>query len=256
MRQRIRLTGRRQLPRSAVEAKIFDLGSKRLVSLAITQAEYFRKMPATARIKLRFIENKFSETLEFGTIGEPRQTAELRNRSFSAPSCQLRVVASEDERTGILLGSTDSWTLRADNDDPGSKAGQGILLFQPADIAPRSWKVDIRDDDYPVVYIDKRIPDARTWVRNDPVFVSCVLPAIIREVFSALLSGQELPEQAWAKDWLQWAETLMPGQLPVVGDPQQKDKWTEALLDTFCLKHGTLDRLVAQLREAGGHGAL
>ncbi len=88
-------------------------------------------MPASARIKLRFIENKFSETLEFGTIGEPRQTAELRNRSFSAPSCQLRVVASGDERTGILLGSTDSWTLRADNDDPGSKAGQGILFSSP-----------------------------------------------------------------------------------------------------------------------------
>jgi hypothetical protein len=253
MRQRIRLTGRRQLPKSAVEAKIFDRGSKRLVSLTIAQPEHFRKMPASARIKLKFIEHKFSETLEFGTVGEPRQTAELTNRSFAAPSCQLRVVATGDDRAGILLGSTDSWTLRADNDDPGSKAGEGILLFQPANIAPLAWKVKINDDDYPVVYIDRRIPDARTWVRNDAVFVSCVLPSIIREVFSGILTGQELPEQGWTKDWLQWAETLMPGQAPATGDTQRRDEWIDSLLETFCLKHGTLDRLVAQLKEAGGH---
>ena len=90
-------------------------------------------------------------------------------------------------------------------------------------------------------------------VRNDAVFVSCVLPAIIREVFSGILTSQELPEQGWTKDWLQWAETLMPGQLPATGDSQQREKWIESLLDTFCLKHGTLDRLVAQLKEAGGH---
>ena len=256
MRQRIRLTGRRQLPKSAVEAKIFDLGSKRLVALTIAQPEYFRKLPASARIKLRFFENKFSETLEFGTVGEPAQTAELKNRSFAAPSCQLRVVATDIDRQGILLGSTDSWTLRADNDDPGSIASEGILLFQPANIAPRAWKVEIRDDEYPVVYIDRGIPDARAWVRNDPVFISCVLPAIIREVFSNILSGLDLPEQGWTRDWLQWAETLMPGQLPAVGEAQQKDKWIESLLDTFCLKRGTLDKLVNQLKESGGHGEL
>ena len=93
-------------------------------------------------------------------------------------------------------------------------------------------------------------------VSGKPGAVHCVLPAIVRDVFSNILSGQELPEQGWTKDWLQWAETLMPGQLPPAGDAQQKDKWIEALLDTFCLKHGTLGKLVNQLKEAGGHGEL
>mgnify|MGYP003678286114 CR=1 FL=1 len=187
MRKRIRLTGRKQLPRSSVEAKVVEIGPKKLVSMTIANPQAFRKLPDTARVKLRLFENKFSETLEFGTLGSMQTTAEMTNRAFSAPSCQLRVVATEGDQKGLLLGSTDTWTMRANDDEDGSTANEGILMFQPHEIAPRSWKLEIRDDDYPIVYIDKKIPDSRTWVRNDPIFISCVLPAIIREVFDDIL---------------------------------------------------------------------
>ena len=63
MRKRIRLTGRKQLPRSSVEAKVVEIGSKKLVSMTIANPQVFKKLPDTARIKLRLFENKFSETL-------------------------------------------------------------------------------------------------------------------------------------------------------------------------------------------------
>ena len=144
MRKRIRLTGRKQLPRSAVEAKVVEIGDKKLVSMTIANPTAFKKMPDTARIKLRLFENKFSETLEFGTLGAMKTTAEIRSGAFSAPSCQLRVVAANDEQKGLLLGSTDTWTMRTGGDDEGGAASEGILLFQPHEIAPRSWKLDVR----------------------------------------------------------------------------------------------------------------
>ena len=125
-------------------------------------------------------------------------------------------------------------------------------MFQPHEIAPRSWKLEIRDDDYPIVYIDKKIPDSRTWVRNDPIFISCVLPAIIWEVFEDILVSVTPPDQNWAKDWLGWADTLMPGKAPPWTDGrQQKLEWISDLLDGFCLRHGTLDMLVGKLQQEG-----
>ena len=250
MRKRIRLTGRKQLPRSAVKAKVVEIGSKKLVAMTIANPQAFKKLPNTARVKLRLFENKFSETLEFGTLGSMQTTAEMRNKAFSAPSCQLRVVASEGEHRGLLLGSTGTWTMCANDDDEGSRANEGILMFLPHEIAPRSWKLEIRDDDYPIVYIDKRIPDSRTWVRNDPTFISCVLPAIIREVFEDILVSFTPPEQSWAKDWLAWADTLMPGKEPPWSDGRlQKYEWISDLLDSFCLRHGTLDMLVENFQQ-------
>ena len=250
MRKRIRLTGRKQLARSAVEAKVVEVGGKKLVSMAIANPKAFKMMPDTARIKLRLFENKFSETLEFGTLGAMKHTAEIKSGAFSAPSCQLRVVAANIEQKGLLLGSTDTWTMRTGGDDQDGTASEGILLFQPHEIAPRSWKLDVREDDYPIVYIDKKIPDSRTWVRNDPIFVSCVLPAIIREVFDDILFAPAPPEQAWAKDWLGWADTLMPGRaVPWTDGRQQKQAWVNDLLDSFCQRHGVLELLVGKLNQ-------
>lgn len=252
MRKRIRLTGRRQLARSAIETKIVEIGGRKLVSMTIANSKAFQKIPKNARVKLRLFENKFSETLEFGTLGAMNTTVEIRNSAFSAPSCQLRIVASEEWHKGLLLGSTDTWTLRTGGEDNDGAASEGILLFQPHDIAPRTWKVDMREDAYPILYIDKNIPDARTWARNDPVFVSCVLPAIVREVFDDILNANAPPEQAWAKDWLEWAETLMPGKAPPWTDgPAQRQVWVGDLLDSFCQRHGMLDHLVRKVKQQG-----
>ncbi|MBL3560242.1 hypothetical protein [Rhodovulum sulfidophilum] len=253
MRKRIRLTGRRQIPRAAVEAKAVEVGERKLITLSITNPDTFSKFPRDARLKLRLFENKVSETLEFGTLGDPRATADLRNGAFAAPSCQLRVVAPQGDQTGLLLGSTSTWTLRADGSPEGGVGGEGILMFQPFDIAPRTWKLNIREDDYPVVYLDRSIPDSATWVRNDPVFISCVLPSIIKEIFDDVLSAGAGPEVVWMKDWVRWADTLMPGNAPPYADgPVQKQAWIDNLLDTFAKRHRALEMLSGHLKAEGG----
>lgn len=200
MRRRIRLTGRKQLQRSYVDVQVLAVGTRKIVALALADQHAFEKFPADARIKLRLFENKFAKTLEFGTLGSPKTTADLGNTVFSAPSCQLRVVASCEENRGLLLGSTNTWTLRTDTEEPGEGADEGILLFQPFNIAPRTWKLDIREDDYPVVYVDEKISNSRTWVRNDPVFVSSVLPSIMGVAHLYLAGPTLFSGRRWAME--------------------------------------------------------
>jgi len=252
MRRRIRLTGRKQIPHSSIEVKVFEVGpEKKVISLSILRPERFQSFPGSARVKLRMFENKFFETIEFGTLDEQQSPyiEDLQNTAFSAPSCQLRIVASDGDRKGVLLGSTKTWTLRS-NDERAKGSKKGILMFMPKDIAPHTWRLDFRDDDYPVVYIDNRIADSGTWARNNPIFVSCVLPAVIREVFEHIfLDFDDDSEPEWVRDWLRWADSLMPGRpLPFLDDLEQKRGWIEDLITSFCRKHSTLDRLLEHMK--------
>jgi|TARA_R110001632_G_scaffold81367_3_gene181267 hypothetical protein len=252
MRRRIRLTGRKQLPVSCVKVEVFEPAEgKRVVALSILDDKPLRGFPRKAKIRLRLYENKAAEILDFGTLEAPKTTAELKSAGFVAPSCQLRVVSADEDTVGLLLGSTSSWTLKTDSPANEDKGRDGILMFKPHDIAPRTWKLDIRDQEHPVVYVDKSIPDSRNWVRNDPVFLSAVFPAIVQQVFDEILSQKSAAEISWMNDWLSWADTLMPGYKPPLGssDRIERQTWIEQLVDTFSKRHNLLDRLVAELNK-------
>lgn len=250
MRRRIRLTGRRQLGRSTVNVKFAELPGKRLLTMTFADLGALKEFPPDAKISLRLQENKRIEVLNFGTVASPK-TAEPSYGGFVAPMCQLRITGVGPDRPSLLLASTDGWTLRGDDDDTG-EGRKSILLFLPADTAPRSWKLDIRDSDYPIVYVDKRIPDARSWAKNDPIFLGAVLPAIISQLFEDILAQSGGSDIEWVKQWLQWADTLMPGSIPPVnaGSKERRD-YIDALLDSFCARHDLAENLLKSFAQAG-----
>lgn len=258
MRTRIRLSGRKHLPRRCFRINRHLVDGEHQLELSILLRHYFKMFPPESRVKLRLFENKLSETVVFGTIRDLKQpqTAMLKKRAFFAPSCQLCVVSTTGDSKGMLLGSTDSWTLSLTEDLQQGLDRKGILMFQTADIRPLVWKVDVREDDYPVVYLDSEIPQASTWVRSDPVFVSCVLPAIIREIFENILENWEDQEEgSWMSDWITWARALVPGrELPSPADEDNREarnQWIDDLLWNFCHKHRMLDQLLQNFGQEG-----
>lgn len=209
MRRTIRLTGRRQLPVSCADVSLRDEGTKRHVTLSITDPTAFKGFSPNAHLTLRLVENKQMELLDFGTVGAPKPYTELKNSSFGDPSCQLRVAETGTDYLGLLLGSTKTWRLNSDR-TPQQGSVRGILRFQPANIAPRAWKLDIQENAHPVVMVDKRINDPRTWAKTDPVFVACVLPAILHMVFDDILSKPDPEDIEWMADWLRWGDRSCP----------------------------------------------
>lgn len=253
MRRTIRLTGRRQLPVSCADVNMRDLDQRRLVTLTIREPEALRGFSQNARISLRLVENKQMELLDFGTVGSPRPFVELRNKSFGDPSCQLRVAETSPDHLGLLLGSTRTWRLNSDRPQQEGSV-KGILRFQSADIAPRAWKLDLQDDVYPLILIDKRINDARTWAKTNPVFVACVLPAILEMVFGHILSTPDPTEVEWMRDWLRWADTLMQGEQPPSDpdDEKARGKWIDGLIESFCHWHRLSDKIIDEIARGGG----
>jgi hypothetical protein len=216
--------------------------------MAITDPAAFKGFSANAHVTLRLVENKQMELLDFGTVGAPKPFVELANSSFGDPSCQLRVADTRPDHLGLLLGSTKTWRLNSDR-TPQQGGVRGILRFQPAAIAPRAWKLDIQENAHPVVLVDKRINDPRTWAKTNPVFVACVLPAILQMVFSDILSKPDPADTEWMADWLKWADTLMPGNPPPEDSQDSKacNDWIEQLIESFCQRHRLSDRIVNEL---------
>lgn len=253
MRRRIKLTGRKKLPKASVNANLFEVSDGKLVVAMSLAGKYFAGMPPTARVKLRLFENKVSETLEFGTLDDLKTTADIESGAFSVPSCELRVVGADPGDKGKVLGSTDStWKLSAGGENRKEAARKSILQFEVGDIAPHCWKLDVRDDQHPVLYVDKSIPEPFKWVRVDPVFNSCVLPAVIRELFGKILATDSPSEREWETDWLNWANAL-EGHPPWKGDFEEKQDWIGDLVSAFCARHNMLGELIDELGKERPH---
>jgi hypothetical protein len=242
MRKTIRLTGRRQLPVSAFDFQIAEVQGKRIASLSLIDPGCLKGFAANAEIRVKIVENKLVEILRFGTVGKPTVTAELEGTSFLAPSCQIRVVASAVETEGMLLGSTKNWTYKSDGQT------DGILLFQPSETAPRAWKLELREEEYPILYVDHRIPDAAHWARTDAVFSACVLPHVIGAVFQHIFEAGSKPEDGWMAEWIGWAATLIPANPPPFGnDIKEQRAWVDVLTENFSAKHKLADQLIAAI---------
>lgn len=247
MRRRIRLTGRRQLSKSAVKVVLSELAGHPLVVMTVTQPEAFKAFPPDSKVSLKLIENKRVEVVDFGTVGKLHTSQKLKTRGLTAPSCQIRIADPGNKARALLLASTDHWTLKGD-DDKDDENSKGILQFLPADTEPQSWKLEINESDYPLVRVDKRIPNAGLWARNDPVFVGTALPAIVRQVFDEILREEVSDDTPWVIEWLRWADALLPGVAPPIGDDDKafRIEFLDRLVDSFCEKHG----LAASLLEA------
>src|SRR5579859_2910179 len=242
MRKTIRLTGRRQLPIGAFDFQLVEVKGQTLASLTVANDEVTKAFPLSAAVRVKLTENKRVEILDFGTILRPANVVAVGGGSFLAPSCKVRIVSRASDSEGKLLGSTTTWTYKTDG------SSEGILLFQPSDIAPRLFQLDLRDEEYPILYVDKRIPDAGSWAKSDPLFTACVFPQVISDVFERILEMPGRPDSGWMAVWVDWANSLMPGSVPPYGDSiESRKKWKEELIDTFAAKHQLSDRVLDKL---------
>lgn len=232
MRRSIRLTGRKQLAVSDFHFELRDVGGHQLITLGLPLS-IKKDFPEDARVRVKLTENKRVSICDFGTIGDPKPSIDVGDEKFDAPSCQIRI-ASRGSREGLLLGSTPTWTYRTGG------AHDGILVFQTKAIAPRLWDLDIRDEEYPIIYLDERIPDASNWAGTSPVFGALVFPAAIRDIFRHIIISQkgERPDDGWMCDWVKFADGLLgPVQFPDWEDEKALNEWIDRLVDSFLDRH-------------------
>jgi hypothetical protein len=227
---------------SSFDFDIRDVGASQVVTLGIP-AELRQDFPGDARIRVKLVENKRVEICDFGTVGNPEADVDIGSLRFHAPSCQIRI-SSSHQPDGLLLASTSSWTFRTDGDQ------EGILIFQAMPIAPRSWELEIRSEEYPLLKVDERIPDAANWAGGSPLFAALVFPAVLKDIFSHILTNNDgqRPDGGWMLDWMKFADDLVgQGSLPQQDEPTEIEKWCDRLVETFLARYEIGDKALSEL---------
>jgi len=234
MRRTIHLTGRKELPASAFDVELVSDESGdhlRLQILPDTNGQDpLRELKPEAKLKVRVFENYVVDVVSFGTLGNRKAEAELPRGRYTAPTCQIRIVSNDEP--GKLLASS-----RSRRAGPEGQL-EGILSFLPYDTAPRLWELVLEDDNYPVLRVDKNLPNVAAWSSTDPVFLAAVLPTVIEQVWRRILEDGEPPEEGWKSDWLHWARTMIPGTNPPIhASVDERESWLQSLGDTFARRH-------------------
>jgi hypothetical protein len=234
MRRTIHLTGRRELPASAFDIELISDASGDHLKLQImpdaSGQDPLREFAPGADLKVRVFENYVVDVVSFGTVGNRKSEAPLPKGRYKSPTCQIRIVSKDEP--GKLIASSRSRRTGADGQL------EGILNFLPYETAPRLWQLVFDEDNYPVLRVDKEIPNVAAWASSDPVFIASVLPTVIEQVWRRILDDGEAPEEGWKADWLHWAKSMMPGTTPPMNAPvDEKDQWLQSLGDAFARRH-------------------
>ena len=252
MRTAVRFTGRKNIPVRSVDVRLIE-GQPQKVVFSIRQSFNFNGIPRSSTLKLRFFENKGFESVNLGTLGNllvSNGVERSLNYRFSRPSCQLRVVKSEGCRKSLLLGSTPNWTLDSDSRDHSQSQSTGILYFAVGQEDPLSWRLELRENDYPTIYVDEAIPNAKAWAKGDPVFTSLVLPVVIRNILEDILQSDSSDPPEWKVDWLNWVHRIgIHADPPVDVDREERMRWIEKVVERFAQNHKIHRNLVRSLRE-------
>ena len=262
MRERIRLSGRKQITRSTFSLTFREKNGIPVKFTLSLSDEFFANFSPDSEVRIRFTEGKQTETVSFGALDEIRKgvvTKEFENtKYFADPFCQLRISDVSGASAGKILGSTDRWKLRASEGGKRDSGMTGILPFASGDTDPLPWYVEFPGDSSgPILRLDNKIPHPSVWVTKDPVFCTCVLPAVVQIVLRKILAlGEEgWREQEWIQNWLFWAENIHAGvfaqgnqDVPVIfEDSFDQDGWTRDLAGEFCRNHKFLERLVSDI---------
>ena len=249
MRTAVRLTGRRIIPVRSVDVRLID-GQPQKVMFSIRQAFDFNRLPRSSTVKIRFFENKGIESINLGALSSLTASDGMEKSlkyRFSRPSCQLRVIQSHGPQEGLLLGSTPNWTLESDAEANSQSQNTGILYFAVGSVDPQSWTLELRENDYPTIYVDRSVPNAKAWAKGDPVFTSLVFPVVIRDIFEEILQASDPAE--WMLDWLNWARQIgIQEDPPSDGDRQERRQWIEKLVDRFAHRHRIHRNLISSLQ--------
>ena len=245
MRRRFRLTGRKEIPSSAMSVSLQTIADDRTAVLNIVHPEIFKEFDPTALLRLRFQEDKQVEILNCGSVGDPKSRVKLKNPDFQSPSCQIRVTDVAN-RPGLLLAASRSWRLEGNRTD-GTR--QGILSFMPCYLGDRMWKIDLQEDVHPILYVSDKIPNAAAWARSNPIFVSSVLPAVIHLIFDDILRHSSPDDFEWMAEWLIWSEELVGADNRPQCDSSLQDRreWIDNLVDTFCAHHKLSENVVESI---------
>lgn len=191
-----------------------------------------------------------SQRFTCGTAGAPipPEDSTLDQIDLSGPILFRVKVVDNRESVGRLIASADG--LRPEGEDAEDQRSSLLIFRSTPHIGQQTWKLSFGGE-LPVLSINSRIPEAKAKLSHNPMFQGLVLPAAFREILMFIFweSGNEIEDDTWQSEWLEFAKTIFDFEAPDVDDASELLSWIDDVIAAFSSKHEICDRLVGRMKE-------
>lgn len=243
MNRRFNYTGRVRITRDhfsirvreggAGDAQSFDADLTGLSALALDP---------NARIIVEAYVRQSSMRFDFGTVATPLPPA---NRALTeidrGAVVQFRIkVVDTVVKPGRLLAMANQ--IRATSEDEGEDR-RSILPLAYRDLGEAIWKVEVSEDESPVLVLNSRIPDLAIRLEEDPIVQGAIFSAAIREILRVVVSDTANEEVEWVRDWVEFTEGLNGGETPEFSEePETSQLERRAFIDRIVERFANRER--------------
>ena len=249
MIRRFNFTGRQKLPHALFDIRL-QAGPPRQFTATFDISEF--RFPPDARLYFEAsssgsgIVGRFS----WGTaaIPAPPEDRSLEELPGQNVNFTFKVV-DESESTGRILGVARGIALNRAAEGEGERR-QSLLPVNPVAMSQEIWRVSFQQDT-PWLEVNSNIEDIMARAQGDPVFVSLVYPAVVREILTEALMIREIYDvedtEKWESRWLSFGQRFHPDLAPPpeVEDADTQREWIEQVVRGFSSHYTAKDRFVS-----------
>jgi hypothetical protein len=239
MIRRFNYTGKQRIRREDVSIRLTTSKPVRSFEAQLLLGEY--GLPGDAKVFIEAYEKTAVMRFPFGAVGStsPPAGEKLKLTEFEgSEAVRFRVkVVDSGGRAGRLLAEAEG--IHPVFPEEKDEKRRPLLPVRYEVLGEQVWKVEFPEStqDNPILLVNVKIPDKTALVRS-PLFVSLVLPAVLREILNQILLVEEYQEledgSDWKSLWLRFAKRLAGGDPP--GEGQDPAEWVDAAVAAFCDK--------------------
>jgi hypothetical protein len=239
--RRLNYTGRKRLRQRDLLFAIEQPPDSAPAFVANINLEEFKLSP-NANVFVEAYRQTTWMRFRFGTVGNLRPLDDLELTEFdSAEGILFRVRVTSPDNKGLLLAEADRIRPRIGAEEEESNRIPLLPVKPDNDLGEEIWRVDFTDR--PILLINAAVGDWRALAK-EPVFVSLVYPAVLRQILERILYVEEYFEiddlDDWRSQWLLFATHLLG--ITEAPTEDQYDDWINESVEVFCRRFGILSR--------------
>lgn len=126
-----------------------------------------------------------------------------------------------------------------------------ILPMQPLDLGERLWKLDIVENDGPILFFNSNVFSNASGCENYLPFATLVLPDALRQVMQYISNEPDVLEdenEVWYP-WGNWLDSIGVERPPKdLDDEAGKSRWCDEVVECFCNLHKFSEKLNAFMK--------
>lgn len=240
MTRRFNFTGRERLTSEEFFAK--TISENPLIASLSLNLRNTPLAPAGA-VYIEAYSGTVAQRFDCGTVSDLRVPPKVNLSAIETGGSVLFRVKVVNPENGLILASGDRLRLVGEGEDPKRRP---LLAVKTVDYLDEEiWKVEVSLNDPPVLLLNKKVPNFKDLLVEDPLIGGAILVPALREILSVLLDDMEGGE--WQQDWTKFVKAVHPdADIDTQLDPEEKFEQIDGIVAVFAETHGFARKCVSQ----------